>query len=154
MTSKMCIVLRTWFVLLSPSLRQQMSQKFCIFLVAKNYRTPFWRPFYWRPGAYAPLCSLPASTVLATQSGASTWMMWTTAFCIQYFYDDDDVREWQGDACNHMVTLNCEAINYHFLSRFSQFMTKQSEQVQKRFISFYSCISYRTLRSQFAFGTM
>ena len=41
MTSKMCIVPRTWFVLLYLSLPQQNSHNFCIFRIAKNHRTTF-----------------------------------------------------------------------------------------------------------------
>jgi len=38
-SSKMCIVLRTWFVLPCPSLPQQRAHHFCIFC-RKNYRAP------------------------------------------------------------------------------------------------------------------
>jgi len=41
MTSKMCIVLRTWLFLPCSSLPRQSSQNLCIFRVAKNYRTSF-----------------------------------------------------------------------------------------------------------------
>jgi len=55
-TSKMCIVVRTWFILLCPFLPQQSSRNFYIFRIAKKYRTLFWHPLslFWRPEAYAP----------------------------------------------------------------------------------------------------
>jgi len=89
MTSKMCIVLYTWFVLPCPSLPQQSSENFSghndtcvlcfclakanskseatkpnyvckrIFYVAKYYCTPFWHPLCWRRRAYAPICPSP-----------------------------------------------------------------------------------------------
>jgi len=62
MTSKMCIVSRTWFVLPCPSLPQQNSQNVCILCVPKNYRTPFGAPVCWRLRAYASLCPLPIAT--------------------------------------------------------------------------------------------
>ena len=56
MISKMCIVLRTWFVLPCPSLPQHSSQNFCVFCVTKNYRTFFRR----LPSAGARGICLPA----------------------------------------------------------------------------------------------
>ena len=59
MTSKMCIVLYTWFVFPCPFLPQQSSQNFCIFRVAKNYRTPFGTLTLLVPGGICPLPSYP-----------------------------------------------------------------------------------------------
>ena len=55
LTSKTCIVLRTWFVLPCPPLPQQSSQNFCIFRVGKNCRTPFWHALCWHLGAHSHL---------------------------------------------------------------------------------------------------
>ena len=64
MTSKMCIVLCTWFVIPCPSLPQQSAQNFCLFRVAKKLPHPLW----WRPG-HIPLCP-HAPPLLPTES---TW---------------------------------------------------------------------------------
>jgi len=52
MTSKMCIFFCTCFVLPCPILRQQSSHNCCIFPVARNYCSPFWRPLLWRSGVH------------------------------------------------------------------------------------------------------
>ena len=54
MTSKMCIVLRTRFVLPCPSLPQSTSQNICIFISCRKKLPHNLSPLCWRPGAYAP----------------------------------------------------------------------------------------------------
>ena len=60
-TSKMCIILRTRFVLLCPSLPQQSSQIFFLYFVSqKTITPPFGAPFsgargYMPPALYPPL---------------------------------------------------------------------------------------------------
>jgi len=76
MTSKVCIFLRTWFVLPCPSLPQQSSQHFCIFRVAKNYRIPFRRPLLLAfRGIYAPTYPQPAAIVLRMISQLNNWLL-------------------------------------------------------------------------------
>ena len=61
MTSKMYIVLRTWFVVLCPFFPQQSSQNVCIFRVAKIYFTTFGAPFLLAPMGTCS-CPLPIAT--------------------------------------------------------------------------------------------
>ena len=54
MTSKMCIVLCTWFVLPCPSPPQRSSHNFVQSVTQNNYRTPFRRPSPLAPGGICP----------------------------------------------------------------------------------------------------
>jgi len=62
MTSKMCIVLRTWFILQCISLPRQSSHNFLYILCRKKLPHPLSAPPLLAPGSICPLCLLHAAT--------------------------------------------------------------------------------------------
>jgi len=89
MTPKMCIVPR-------PSLPQQSSHNFCIFRVAKNYRTPFRRDLaLLAPGGICllpPLCRQQCGCCGYIRTAwfsfiRSSWLEWTSCTDLCYVID-------------------------------------------------------------------
>ena len=72
MTSKMCIVLCTWFVLPCHSFLNSAHIIFVYFVLQKITSPPFSASFC--PGAYAPLPPIPASTVCNEHNGAFSFV--------------------------------------------------------------------------------